>query len=186
MATMQKESPCYANLAAMLEVQMSLDIFGYSALETAAWANSLAAVEELLRRTGANDLSKVLHAAALSKQGGAQAVRRLLAMKADVDEQYQVPWLTLQGVLCALYSLRYRFGASTSATRMFYHVHGATPLMLAILQANYETAEILVTEGAQLDLRNVQGFSAADLALEVGVPDSLQKVLSGDMEYSGM
>ena len=109
--------------------------------------------------------------------------QRLIEMKADVDEQYQVPWLTPQGPLIAVHSLRYQLGRVTSATRLYYHWPGATPLMLAILQANYETAWILVTEGARLDLRNAQGFSAVDLAREVGVPESLQEVLNGEVTY---
>ncbi|CAK9056976.1 Ankyrin-2 (ANK-2) (Ankyrin-B) (Brain ankyrin) [Durusdinium trenchii] len=163
-----------------------VNLFGYSALEAAAWANSLAAMEELLSQASEGKLSKVLHAAALSKQGGAQAVRRLLEMKANADEQYQVPWLTPNGALFALDSFRYRLGRITPATRISYHHPNATPLMLAILQANYETAEILVTEGARLDLRNAQGFSAADLAWEVGVPESLKEVLNGDVTYCRM
>ena len=164
----------------------AVNLFGYSALEAAAWANSLAAMEELLSQASEGKLSKVLHAAALSKQGGAQAVRRLLEMKANADEQYQVPWLTPNGALFALDSFRYRLGRITPATRISYHHPNATPLMLAILQANYETAEILVTEGARLDLRNAQGFSAADLAWEVGVPESLKEVLNGDVTYCRM
>ena len=166
------------------------NMFHVSALEAAAWANSLSAVEELLRHVEPSErsehLSELLHAAANSKQGGAQVARSLIEMRADVDEQSQIPWLTLQGVLYALHSLRYRFGASTSATRLYCHWPGATPLMLAILQANYETAEILVTEGAQLDLRNARGFSAADLARERGVPRSLQEVLSGEVAFCRM
>ena len=107
-------------------------------------------------------------------------------MKANADEQYQVPWLTPNGALFALDSFRYRLGRITPATRISYHHPNATPLMLAILQANYETAEILVTEGARLDLRNAQGFSAADLAWEVGVPESLKEVLNGDVTYCRM
>ena len=159
------------------------NIFGYSALQAASAANSLFAVDELLSRTGASDLSEVLHGAALSKHGGAQVARRLLERKADVDEQYQVPQLTVESSVVLAQSMQHRFRRRTSATRMFYHLHGATPLMLAILQANYETAWILVTEGARLDLRNAQGFSAADLAREVGVPESLQEVFNGEVTY---
>ncbi|CAK9057440.1 unnamed protein product [Durusdinium trenchii] len=159
------------------------NLFRMSALQTAAWANSLAAVEELGRQGGAKNLSKVLHGAASSKQGGGEVAQRLIEMKADVDEQYQVPWLTPQGPLIAVHSLRYQLGRVTSATRLYYHWPGATPLMLAILQANYETAWILVTEGARLDLRNAQGFSAVDLAREVGVPESLQEVFNGEVTY---
>ncbi|CAK9057445.1 unnamed protein product [Durusdinium trenchii] len=161
----------------------SANVLGMPVLQSAIQMNSLAAMEELWSRSAANKLSKCLHTAATTNQGGAQVTRRLLEMKADVDEQYQVPQLTVESSVVLAQSMQHRFHRRTSATRMFYHLHGATPLMLAILQANYETAWILVTEGARLDLRNAQGFSAADLAREVGVPESLQEVFNGEVTY---
>lgn len=158
------------------------NIMGVPPLETASWANSLPVLEELLGREQRCSLSKVLHAAANSKQGGAEAARRLLEAKADIDEQYQVPW-SMGGMLYFLGSLRYRLGKITSATRRYYHLHGATPLMMAILSANFETAWILVSSGARVDLRNARNCSAADLAREVGVPKILQEALTGEVVF---
>ena len=45
--------------------------------------------------------------------------------------------------LSAAQVLQYRLGKVTPATTVAYHLLGATPLMLAILRANYETASAL-------------------------------------------
>ena len=53
--------------------------------------------------------------------------------------------------------------------------------MLALLSGNYETATILLREGARLDLRNDRQVTAADLAQ--GAPEFLQEILRGDSVY---
>ena len=55
--------------------------------------------------------------------------------------------------------------------------------MVAILHASYETAWLLITEGARLDVQNSRNFSAADLARMVGVPQVIQEVLDGEVVY---
>lgn len=143
-------------------------------------------VEELLSRSGRKtpvDLSKLLHAAAVSIMGGAQVTRRLIELKADLNEQYHVPGYSVEHTVLKLQSVRYRLGIVTNATRLLHHYPGATPLMLAILAANYQTAWILITEGAWLNLRNSRGFSAKDLADMTGVPDVILEALNGEAVY---
>ncbi|CAJ1382972.1 unnamed protein product [Effrenium voratum] len=160
--------------------------FGQSALRFGCAVDSAAVVEELLSRSGRKtpvDLSKLLHAAAVSIMGGAQVTRRLIELKADLNEQYQVPGYSVEHTVLKLQSVRYRLGIVTNATRLLHHYPGATPLMLAILAANYQTAWILITEGAWLNLRNSRGFSAKDLADMTGVPDVILEALNGEAVY---
>ena len=153
--------------------------FGFSAASNACFTSSLAAFDELLCR--GIHLSTLLHFSAISREGGAQITRRLIELRADIDEQWQVQWLTPLGGLIAFLSLRYVCGRDTAATRQFYTLPGSTPLMLALLSGNYETATILLREGARLDLRNDRQVTAADLAQ--GAPEFLQEILRGDSVY---
>ena len=151
-------------------------IFGFSGACFACDLVAPAALEELLSR-GVN-MSGLLHATAESSRGGSSEVaRRLIELKADIDEQCQVQWLTPLGALVALQSLRYRW-TDTALTRHLYHLPGSTPLMMAILSGNYEIAMTLLREGARVDLRNARNVSAADLA--EGAPQLLQEILMGD------
>ena len=101
-------------------------------------------------------------------------------MKADIDEQCQMKWLTPLGALVALQSLRYRW-SDTALTRHLYHLPGSTPLMMAILSGNFEIAMTLLREGARVDLRNARNVLAADLA--DGAPHLLQEILQGDSVF---
>eukprot|EP00435_Cladocopium_sp_Y103_P046761 s657_g13.t1 len=151
-------------------------IFGFSAAVFACDMNALAALEDLLSR--GVSIAGLLHATTQSSRGGAAGItQRLIQLKADIDEQWQTPWLTPLGALVALQSLRYRF-TDTALTRQCYHLPGSTPLMMAILCGNYETAMTLLREGARLDLRNSRNVVAADLA--EGAPQLLQEILKGD------
>ena len=152
------------------------NFLGLSAAWGACDSNSLEALQELVIR--GSSIAGLLHATATSSRGGApQTTRRLIELRADIDEQWQVQFLTPLGVFAALQSLRYRFGRDTALTRQCYYLQGAAPLMGAVLSGNYETAMILLREGARLDLRNARNCSAADLAR--GAPDFLQEMLKG-------
>ena len=151
------------------------NLLGFGATINACDANSLGVLEELLSR-GVN-ISQLLHTTASSRGGATQITRRLIELRANIDERYQFRWFTPFGSLVALQSLRYRCGRDTALTRGSYHLFGSTPLILALLRGNYETAMILLREGARLDLRNLRKFSAADLAQ--GAPELLQEILRG-------
>lgn len=151
-------------------------IFGFSGAAFACDLVAPAALEELLRY--GVSISGLLHATAESSRGGSgEVARQLIELKADIDEQCQVQWLTPLGALVALQSLRYRW-TDTALTRHLYHLPGSTPLMMAILSGNYEIAMTLLREGARVDLRNARNVSAADLA--EGAPQLLQEILTGD------
>lgn len=155
-------------------------LLGLSAAHFACDGSSFAAFDELVRE-GVN-ISGLLHAMAMSSKGGsAEITLRLIELRADINEQWHVRRLTPLGALEALQSLRYRFGKDTALTRLGYHLDGSTPLMAALLLGNYETAMLLLREGARLDLRNARKFSAADLAQ--GAPKLLQEILQGDSVY---
>ncbi|CAJ1386850.1 unnamed protein product [Effrenium voratum] len=157
-----------------------LDAFGSRTTYPACDAGSLAALEELIRR--GEPLSLLLHVCAVSSACSSPLTRRLIDLKADIDEQWK-QFMTLPARLFVrLQSLRYRFGTDTALTRQCYHFNGSTPLMLALLSGNFEIAMILLREGARLDLRNAQNFSALDLAY--GAPDPLQEILRGDSIYN--
>ena len=158
------------------------NLFGFTALANACSVDQWDALQELLRHTGTADLSFLLHAAALSSEGGAQVTERLLANRANIDEQWQFS-SSLVRVLFGAQVLQRRLGRVTPATTVAYHVLGATPLMLAVLRANYETAWILITAGARIDLQNARKYSAADLARMKGAPEIIQEVLDGDAVY---
>ena len=86
-------------------------IFGFSGAVFACDMVALAALEELLSR--GVSMSGLLHATAESSRGGSGEVAcRLIELKADIDEQCQVQWLTPLGALVGLQSLRYRWTGS--------------------------------------------------------------------------
>ena len=158
----------------------SPNIFGIPAAMTACDANSLAALEELLK--GGASISRLLNASAQSSLGGsAKVTRRLIELRANIDEQWQVQWRTLTGLIVAVQSLSYQLGKDTASTQQFYHAHGSTPLMQALLIGNYEIAMLLLREGARLDLRNARKFAAADLS--GGAPETLNEILQGDSVF---
>ena len=156
------------------------NIFGLSPAVVACDVNSLAALEELLK--GGASISRLLIASAQSSFGGsAQATRRLIELRANIDEQWQVQWRTPFGLVVAAQSLSYQLGKDTASARWFYHFHGSTPLMQALLIGNYEIAMLLLREGARLDLKNAHKFSAADLS--GGAPETLNEILQGDSVF---
>ena len=155
------------------------NLLGFGAMNIACDANSQDVLEELLSREA--NISQLLHTTASSRGGATQIIRRLIDLRANIDERYHFRWSTPFGSLVALQSLRYRCGSDTFLTRGSYHLSGSTPLMIALLLGNYETAMILLREGARLDLRNARNVSATDLSQ--GAPEILQEILRGDSVY---
>lgn len=159
------------------------DIFGRLAHDSACDTDSFEALQALLNRTGTSHLSKLLHSAASSSKGGSvQVIQLLIDLRADVDERYSVQWMSPLGALVALQSLRYRCGQVTSLTRMLYHIQGATPLMLALLTGNHQSATLLIMAGATLELQNARNYTAAEL-VELPVPEVIEVALSRDAIY---
>lgn len=155
--------------------------FGDHALNMAAAAGAIDAMEALFQQTKDFDLTFTLHTAVMLQGGSHQVVRRLIEAEADVDQVYRQPSLSLVGIVHKVKGLQFRFGRTTMMRRMAYHSRGATPLMLAILCGNFEAAAMLLVEGARTDIRNDRGKTAVDLASELLVPDYLLDALKGHM-----
>ena len=163
---------------------LSLNIFSFNALQNAAGYAATAALEELVMqgRPGSLDLSRALFGAATVRGGSAELVNRLIALRADIDFQLNLPrdYSTLGRLLFAGKSLQYKFGRKTVLTTLAYHVHGSTPLMQAIRSAQFEAAAALIAAGARLDLCNCRRWTAADFARGQSIPRFLQLGLDGD------
>lgn len=155
--------------------------FGDHALNMAAAAGSIDAMEALFQQTSDFDLTFTLHTAVMLQGGSHQVVRRLIEADADVDQPYRQPSFSLVGIVHKVKGLQFRFGHTTMMRRMAYHSRGATPLMLAILCGNFEAAAMLLVEGARTNIRNDRGKTAVDLASELLVPDYLLDALKGHM-----
>ena len=163
---------------------LSPNIFGFNALQLAAGSAATAALEELVMqgRPGSQDLSVALLNGVAVRGGSAELVYRLIALRADIDFQLNVPrdYSTLGRLLIAGKSLQYQFGRETGLTTLAYHLQGSTPLMQAIRSAQFEAAAALIAAGARLDLRNCRHWTAADFARGQSIPRFLQLGLEGD------
>ena len=104
----------------------------------------------------------------------AKIVQRLIDARADVNERYAPPVLSLPGMFLATYSMLYRTDSSKTRFRTWaYHHHGGTPLMIHIICGNWDVAAVLIANGARLDVRNSRGRSAADFARESSAPEHI-------------
>ncbi|CAK9027024.1 unnamed protein product [Durusdinium trenchii] len=164
----------------------SRSIMGFTALEIACCRGAMAAMLEIARQAGENmDLSGALWCAlALKAEGGtAGIVEWLLDRRADVN-QSRDPWMhsSLYGALALSKALQHRFGRRSKATRQFYHMTGATPLVMAMIESQYEGAATLIAAGARLDLPNARGCCAADFIREQAVPDFLAQAVEGNLQ----
>ena len=119
------------------------NIFGISAFESASACGSRAAMDELLRvrSIGAPDATSALVCAMMHRGGSAELVEWLIELKADANGSCSL-WKKsrLFGVLTTVKSLQHRYGTPTACTRSFYHLPGATPLMLAMNTSQYTGA----------------------------------------------
>ncbi|CAJ1363796.1 unnamed protein product [Effrenium voratum] len=157
--------------------------FGVNALMSAAYSGGVQAMDELRQASTFNPTEAVF---AFSISAGAETVRWLVGMNADVNDQTcrlkMVKSTLLHRAVGSFLTLQHRLGRVTSASTQYYHSPGATPLMMAILMGNYECAAALIAAGAQLHLRNSRGWTAADFARWRSVPEFLQEALEGRVE----
>mmetsp|Transcript_44755 Transcript_44755/g.104273 ORF Transcript_44755/g.104273 Transcript_44755/m.104273 type:complete len:619 (-) Transcript_44755:323-2179(-) len=113
-------------------------------------------------------------------EGSAQSatIAFLVEAAADVNAQCRVSmrgdtgWWFVQNIM----SMRHLVSPS-ALTRSFYHRRGATPLMVSILQGNFEAASALLDAGARLDLKNGRGKTAAGLIRDMHVSASLRELI---------
>ncbi|CAE7823293.1 mlkA [Symbiodinium microadriaticum] len=165
------------------------NFLGMNAFDTASSIGALAALEELVTQAGEDlthaDLSKALCMAAAFKGGRAELIQRLLDLRAPVDGAAAKVATTIPArVLLTAKALQHKYGKETPLSRFCYHTGGQTPLMAAIMSAQYEGAAALIASGARLDLRNSRGWTAADFAAGHLLPDFLREAFQGCMDSS--
>ena len=136
------------------------DFFGLHALAAACTFGSLDAIDELVSRARMSikpsDVSIALSIALAAYGGTVDLVHRMLDLQADVNDSWSVPLMptSVFEVWQAINTLEHQLGHDTSSTRFHYHAHGRTPLMVAVMCAQYEAAAALIAAGAQLDMVN--------------------------------
>ncbi|CAE7285764.1 anks1b [Symbiodinium natans] len=156
--------------------------YGDHALRMAAAAGASHAIDALLSLPSLSapfDFSMVLHNAVMLQGGSVEVVRCLIDAQADINEQYQSK-MDLLGVVIGVKALQYRLSKPTMTRRVSYHIHKATPLMLALLCGNFQAASTMVLQGALLDVRNCRGKTAMDFAREVFAPRYLMERMEGE------
>ena len=157
---------------------LAKNVFGVSALVSAAGFGSLAAMEELLEQAqhSPQELGKALFDAMTIRGGSAKLVERLVGLRADVDFQCDVrrDFSRPGRLLVAAQSLKYRVGKPTTLSTQSYHIQGQTPLMAAMQFAQHEGVAALIAAGARADLRNCRNWTAADFARGAAIPPFLQ------------
>ena len=157
---------------------LAKNLFGVSALVSAAGFGSLAAMEELLAQAqhSPHELGKALLDSMAICGGSAELVQRLVGLRADVDFQCDIrrDLSRLGRLLVAAQSLKHRVGKPTTLSAQSYHIHGQTPLMAAMQFAQHEGVAALIAAGARTDIRNCRNWTAADFARGAAVPPFLQ------------
>lgn len=155
---------------------------GVLAVHLACMYGATAALEELLAQAARGkqsvDLSNILWMAATFGNCSAEMVDSLVKLKADVNEQWNLPLTNPIGLLVRVTTLKHRFGRPTQFSRMAFHAKGSTPLMQAVMGGQWEAAAALVARGARIDARNARGYTAADLARSP--PAFLAQAFQGD------
>lgn len=158
--------------------------FGVSALQVANDAGALEAIDELFGQ-GIGGLNPT-EAFVASGGASAETVHRLVEMGADINDQTfywkLIKSSALTRTLRMVMILQHLCGKVTQASKIYYHSIGTTPLMMALLQGNHEAAAALIAAGAQLNLRNSRGWTAADFAREMSVPEFLQEAFEGRVD----
>lgn len=163
------------------------NLVGAAAFDTACAHGTIHAVEELLLQTGGRglDMTLALNESLTHHGGSAELVKRLLDLRADVNDQTFTWWKPGfgMGLIAMQKNLQHKCGKRTLCSKLMYHGgHGGTPLMLAMLTYQYEAAACLIAEGARLDSRNSRGWTAKDFAAGQPVPDFLLEAFEGSSE----
>jgi len=139
-----------------------------SPFRVACSAGSVEAMKELLAHFPAVSLRFCLHSA-LVFFGSGEMVSSLIEAAADINEQLRVPssrilWWSILKMLHARHYL-----SSSALTYLAYHHYGATPLIVSILTGKFDATAILLKAGANTEIRNARGKSAACFLQEMHV-----------------
>ena len=164
---------------------LARNLLGPNALDCAGAFGSMAALEEMLQHVHPTslDASRALLACSDGGRGAsAEMVQRLIDLRADVNFQRNPrrDWTPLGRMLFSAQALKHRFGTKTLGSTRAYHASGSTPLMWALVSAQYEGAAALLAAGARLDICNCRGWRAEDFVKGLSLPSFLQQGLAGD------
>ena len=163
---------------------LARNLLGPNALDCAAGYGSMAALEELLSlcHPTSLDASRALACATGGRGASAEMVQRLIDLRADVNFQQNLrrDFTLLGRIFLKAQALKHRFGTKTAGSKQAYHASGSTPLMWALLTAQYEGAAALLKAGARLDICNCRGWTPADFVKGLSIPTFLQQLLEGD------
>ena len=160
------------------------NLWGYGPMDCAGSLGCGVALEELVQQAcpSRRELSFVLQLAVINRGGSAEIVEFLVNLRANVDFQYN-PRRDLSRfgrLLFAAKSFQHTWGKGTTLTAHTYHSYGMTPLMAALQSAQHEGAAALIALGARVDIKNLRGWTAMDLAKDVSIPHWLRQGLEGD------
>ena len=143
---------------------------GVSPFRTACIVGSPALMKEMLRVIPEKvSLRFALHSA-LAFSGNSATISCLIEASADVNEQLRIPrsrtaWWVFLRVLHGIHYL-----SPSALTNLAYHHYGATPLIFSVLTGKFEMIPILVAAGAQMDIPNDRGKTAADFLQQMNMP----------------
>eukprot|EP00930_Biecheleria_cincta_P082512 TRINITY_DN72232_c0_g1_i1.p1 TRINITY_DN72232_c0_g1~~TRINITY_DN72232_c0_g1_i1.p1 ORF type:complete len:658 (+),score=76.14 TRINITY_DN72232_c0_g1_i1:46-1974(+) len=99
-----------------------------------------------------------------------ETVWLFVGLKADINSQV---WKDRSSALEGQ-AKRFEDGLAIDCnSRFIYHAYGATPLIASVSAGNYDVAEALLDAGADANIRNWHGFTAADIARGLNVPPRL-------------
>jgi len=154
-------------------------------LDVCSGYGSLAALEALLAHAlpGTLNFSQALWSSMWCSRGGtAEMVERLVGLRADVNHQRKIRTGSALDIfqVAKAKSRQHQSDEATTLAALWYHIRDMTPLMGAVITAQYEGAAALIACGARQDLRNTNGWSAKDFAAGQSIPRCLKLAFEGD------
>ena len=142
---------------------------GVSPFRLACGVGSVGFMKEMLRLIPEKvSLRFALHNA-LAFSGSIDTISCLIEASADVNERLCIPmsrtkWWAFMRVLHATH-----YVSPSCLTYLAYHHYGATPLIFSVLTGKFEAIPVLVAAGAQMDIPNDRGQTAADFLQQLNM-----------------
>ena len=121
---------------------------------------------------------------ALVDRGDERAVRELLDMKVDVNQQAQFGWTALLAASAQGYLNLVQLLLDAAANPDIGNLKGITPLMYAVRYNNLEIAKLLIKYGANLNLQDNQGMTALMASISFGNPNAAKLLLEAGADTS--
>ncbi|CAE7476138.1 unnamed protein product [Symbiodinium microadriaticum] len=133
-------------------------------------------IDFLLSDAPQSEINFALHYCILFAGVSKDVVSALIRKGADINQQLVLPRFSPLGMAFTYFSWRHRW-SPTAVSYYALHHSKASPLMCCIICGCFDAAATLIAAGARLDLKNIRGKTAADLARENGAPDFLLEAL---------